>query len=476
MISGVKFRIYPSKDQMAKLSQWAGAQRFIWNAKVEEEKYLRTFARKYLPVGTYPQHDQTYSQYKSKDICPWIYDIPSQVLRNAATRWHQTFLRFLKGGCGRPRIKKKRDEMALFLTRELFTIETDGCQTFLHIGTKTNSLGKIKCNSHRSFDVPASITIKRQAGRWTVSFSYGTEENSDLDYQKSCLSLLRDFTGEELNAMLVGIDRGVKVAFQVGDEGLSPDARSKEKHRAKCAYIKRQQRRLARQEKGSNRRKKTKSRIAKAHLKIGNRRLDFIHKATFSLCQNQSYQGFILEDLKIKNMSRAPRAQVRPNGKGFEVNGARAKAGLNRSILEQGWSKFETILRYKARRQGKACFKISPQFTSQECAACAHIHPDNRRTRDEFLCRSCGHKDHADRNAAMVLKKRAIELILNSGTELSDRGVLTPQPDIGRGAKGKTRKAKANLAVGSEASKKRKRLGIARAKTMTSSEASPIYG
>lgn len=125
MIFGVKFQIYPSKGQMAKLSQWAGAQRYIWNAKAEEEKYLRTFARKYLPVGTYPQHDQTYSQYKSEDICPWIYDIPSQVLRNAATRWYQTFLRFLKGECGRPRIKKKRDEMSLFLTRELFTVETD---------------------------------------------------------------------------------------------------------------------------------------------------------------------------------------------------------------------------------------------------------------------------------------------------------------------------------------------------------------
>ncbi len=470
MISGVKFRIYPSTFQKAKLSQWAGAQRFIWNAKVEEEKYLRTFARKYLPIGTYPEQDQTYSQYKSKEVCPWIYEIPSQVLRNSATRWYQTNKRFLRGECGRPRIKKKRDEMSLYLTRELFTLETHCDQILLNIGTKTNNLGLIRWKSHRSFDIPASITIKRQAGCWTVSFSYGSEECSDLDYQNSCLSFLRDFKQEELKEMVVGIDRGIKVSFQVGGESLSPDLRSKNKHKAQCAYIRKHQRRLARQEKGSGRRNKTKSKIATINLHIANRRLDFIHKATYSLCRNQNYKAFIFEDLSIKKMSRAPRSKARTDGKGFLPNGANAKAGLNRTILDQSWAKFETVLLYKARKYGKVCFKISPEFTSQECADCAHIHPENRLSRDVFLCLNCGHRDHADRNAAMVLKKRAIKLILDSGTELSDRGVLTPRLDSGRGAKVKTGKAKADQAIGKEASKKRKKSGLDHTKSMTSSE------
>jgi hypothetical protein len=56
----------------------------------------------------------------------------------------------------------------------------------------------------------------------------------------------------------------------------------------------------------------------------------------------------------------------------------------------------------------------------------------------------------------MVLKKRAIGFILDSGTELSARGVLTPKSGIGRGASRKTRRAKATLAEGDETSKKRK--------------------
>ena len=55
---------------------------------------------------------------------------------------------------------------------------------------------------------------------------------------------------------------------------------------------------------------------------------------------------------------------------------------------------------------------------------CGHIHPDNRKTQSNFVCVSCGHTDNADKNAAIVIKKRAINLILNSGTELSSSGVL----------------------------------------------------
>ena len=49
--------------------------------------------------------------------------------------------------------------------------------------------------------------------------------------------------------------------------------------------------------------------------------------------------------------------------------------------------------------------------------------------------------DHADRNAAVVIKKRAINLILHPGTGLSSRGVLVlakPSDDTGRGERCKT--------------------------------------
>ena len=112
----------------------------------------------------------------------------------------------------------------------------------------------------------------------------------------------------------------------------------------------------------------------------------------------------------------------------------------------------ELFIKYKALRAGKAWLKVPAHHTSQECAGCGHTHPNNRKTQEKFICGSCGHADHADKNAAEVIKKRAINLILDSGTELSSRGVLL---DSGRRATHKTRGANANRARSKETSKKK---------------------
>lgn len=91
--------------------------------------------------------------------------------------------------------------------------------------------------------------------------------------------------------------------------------------------------------------------------------------------------------------------------------------------------------------------------TSQECVDCGHTHPDNRKNQETFSCVSCGHSGNADENAAEVIKKRAINLILDSGTELSKRGVLL---DSGRGAVSKSSDAIATDANSKEASKKKR--------------------
>jgi len=102
-------------------------------------------------------------------------------------------------------------------------------------------------------------------------------------------------------------------------------------------------------------------------------------------------------------------------------------------------------------------YKVLANHTSQECAECGHIHPQNRRSQTDFCCLSCGHIDNADRNAARVIKKRALKLLLYSGTELSSRGVLL---DIERGAINKTQRAKANCAKSNEALKKKEKASL----------------
>ena len=147
----------------------------------------------------------------------------------------------------------------------------------------------------------------------------------------------------------------------------------------------------------------------------------------------------------------------KPNAKGaWDRNQAKAKAGLNKSILDKGWHQFETYLAYKSQKAGKAFFKVDAKYTSQACVACEHTHPNNRKQQALFVCERCGHTDNADRNAALVIKKRAIKLIINSGTELSKRGILISGKDNGRGATHKTLNEDSSSASRNESSKKKR--------------------
>ena len=102
-------------------------------------------------------------------------------------------------------------------------------------------------------------------------------------------------------------------------------------------------------------------------------------------------------------------------------------------------------------------YKISAKNTSRECANCSHIHPDNRKSQNLFICENCGHTGNADENAAEVIKQRAIKLILDSGTELSARGVLV---DTGRGAANKSLVTNVTKASGNETSKKKGKIVV----------------
>src|SRR5208337_3043053 len=94
-LSGVKFRCYPKDSQATILSQWVGCQRFIYNSKITEDKYFRTFRNHSLGLtGMHTPADQQYSQFKDKDLTPFLFEVPSQILRNGAYRYMQAYTRF----------------------------------------------------------------------------------------------------------------------------------------------------------------------------------------------------------------------------------------------------------------------------------------------------------------------------------------------------------------------------------------------
>jgi len=458
-INGIRLRAYPKIKQKNTLSQWLGCARVIWNAKCEEELYQRTFARKYLPMGTYPKIDQTYSQYKSTELTPWLSDCPSQILRNSAVNWYNTYKNFLQGRCGRPKRKRVLERSSIYLTRELFQFETDDFGNIhLFIGTKKNNIGYLAFKHHKNFEIPASIRIIREQGKWFVSFCYEDCSLDDVPNQPD-LNYLRSLPRQELEEIIVGIDRGVVRPIQVSNGDLFQlSLRDKKKAAARKKYIRGMQRASSRENKRSNRRKKKLLRIGKLKAKEANIRRDFNHKSSRIIVNTESTKVIVLENLKTKNMTRRPKAK-RDNASGdWKKNGAKQKKKLTTSILDRGWQQFETFLHYKATRLGKLVVKVSPHHTSQECADCGHIHPNNRKDQINFSCESCGHSENADVNASRVIKKRAINLILDSGTELSSKGILL---DKGRGAQCKTTDAKATIAGSCEASKKREKVLVA---------------
>jgi len=137
--------------------------------------------------------------------------------------------------------------------------------------------------------------------------------------------------------------------------------------------------------------------VAAQHRKVRNQRRDFAHQVSRQLVAD--YDLIVFEDLKIQHMTRRP--QPRPDGEGgYEANGARAKAGLNRAILDAGWGDLLAMTTYKAESAGRTVVTVDPRNTSRRCAACGHVSVGNR-CGAVFRCQACGHEAHADTNAAV---------------------------------------------------------------------------
>ena len=116
----------------------------------------------------------------------------------------------------------------------------------------------------------------------------------------------------------------------------------------------------------------------------------------------------MLEDLNTRGMTASARGTLAEPGRNV-----RQKAGLNRAILNAGWHQFATILAGKMEERGGQTVTVPARFTSQTCAACGVVDARSRESQARFVCVSCGHADHADINAALVIKQRANSALLD---------------------------------------------------------------
>ena len=149
-----------------------------------------------------------------------------------------------------------------------FDVCEDGV-TRLFIGTKTNNIGYLSFKFHGAFNEPKSLYIRKETGRYFVSFCYddGSEEPAT---EKDHLKYLKGASKEWLEEYVIGVDRGVAIPAHTGVKAYDFTGNQKKSMDKRKRYVEKLQRRLSRQTKGSSRRQKTKNRIARQHKKVAN--------------------------------------------------------------------------------------------------------------------------------------------------------------------------------------------------------------
>lgn len=414
---GNRFRLYPNSEQQVLLSRWIGCQRYIYNAKVEQYALDSYFTQKTLQhIGHYPRLDCSMAAFKSKELTPWLFEVPAVVLRNGAYLWRQTMQGFLSGLHKKARKQHGHGEVGVWLTSELFRFEpitdhlTGEVKHRLFIGDKKkNVIGMMDFVAHKPYQVPKSIHIKRNGSQWYLSFNYedGAYEWIDEDN----IARLSQLSDQELVDATVGVDRGVAIPFATSHLGNYDYSDVQKENLSRCDhYIKRYSKIAARRTKGGSNCKKAWQRVAKYHARVKQIRHDFVHQTSHAIANHPHAQLIGFEKLNVTGLVKKPKAKQDENGKWLR-NGARAKAGLNQAILGSVWGSVKEKTAYKARRKGKLVVQVKAAYSSQECSKCGTIHAGNREEQALFSCLHCGHTDNADSNAAQVIAQRAIKLL-----------------------------------------------------------------
>ena len=143
--------------------------------------------------------------------------------------------------------------------------------------------------------------------------------------------------------------------------------------------LRKAQRAVSRKKKGSNNRRKALLRVQKRHARVANARKDFLHGLSTMIAKNHGMVA--VEKLKVRNLSASASGTVEEPGRNV-----RQKSGLNRSILDQAWRLFFTLLGYKLVERGARLVEVPPAYTSQTCSTCGCVDPANRISQARFVC------------------------------------------------------------------------------------------
>jgi putative transposase len=377
-LQAFKYELMPDGAQECNIRRFAGAGRFVFNRALALQKARHDHGEKKLG---YADLCRRLTEWRNDPETLWLAEAPVHPLQQALKDLERAYSNFFAKRTNFPRFRK-RDQSSSFRFPDPKQIKLDQGNGRIFLP----KLGWVRYrNSREILGNLRNITISQWGDKWFASIQTQREVEPARPRART----------------LVGIDLGIARFATMSDGSFVTPLNSFKKHQIRLG---RYQRRMARKIKFSNNWKKAKAIVAKINRDIANARKDFLHKTTTTISKNHAV--VCIEDLQVRNMSRSATGTVEEWGRNV-----RAKSGLNRSILDQGWGEFRRQLGYKMQWNGGQLLVVPAHHTSQTCPKCKYISAANRTTQTRFLCIQCGYEDNADIVGANNILERGYRLL-----------------------------------------------------------------
>lgn len=362
MQKGIKFRIYPNREQQNLINQTLGCCRLIYNKGLAMRNEAYENGNK---IG-YAQTSAMLTELKKCEDFAFLKVVDSIALQQSLRDLDRGFMNFFQKRAAHLIFKSKHNRHQSYRTiNQGDNIRIAG--KYL----KLPKLGYVKVRQSMEIGKIHNVTIEH-----TPTGKYFAVLNVEFEPQPM-----------PNKGGMIGIDVGIKEFYSDSNGNVVANPKYLEKSMRKLV---REQRKLARKQKGSNNRNRQRVKVALVHEKITNQRNDFLQKQSTILIREN--QIICIEDLKVKNMMR--------NHK------------LAQHIGSAAWSRFFDMLAYKSVWYGNDVIKVPTMYpSSQICSCCGYKNPLVKNlTVRIWDCPDCHTVHNRDINASINILNKGLQM------------------------------------------------------------------